>query len=60
MATATAVSGLQTIPLDQITPNPFNPRKHFEKGPLQELADSIKVHGVRQPVLVRPLGKGFQ
>ena len=61
---ATTISGLQTIPLDQITENPFNPRKHFEKGPLQELADSIKVHGVRQPVLVRPMpgkdAKGFQ
>lgn len=61
MATATeALAGLQTIPLDRITPNPFNPRKHFEKGPLQELAESIKVHGVRQPVLVRPLGKNYQ
>jgi ParB family transcriptional regulator, chromosome partitioning protein len=60
MATATISAGLQTIPLDQITENPFNPRKHFEKAPLQELADSIKVHGVRQPVLVRPMGKGFQ
>ncbi len=60
MATATteALAGLQTIPLDRITPNPFNPRKHFEKGPLQELADSIKAHGVRQPVLVRPIKKG--
>lgn len=62
MATATteALAGLQTIPLDRITPNPFNPRKHFEKAPLAELAESIKVHGVRQPVLVRPLGKNFQ
>ena len=64
MASATLSAGLQTIPLDQITENPFNPRKHFEKGPLQELADSIKVHGVRQPVLVRPMpgkdAKGFQ
>ena len=56
MVTATISAGLQTIPLDQITENPFNPRKHFEKAPLQELADSIKVHGVRQPVLVRPVG----
>lgn len=55
MATTT-LAGLQTIPLEFIAPNPFNPRKHFEKGPLQELADSIKVHGVRQPVLVRPIG----
>jgi ParB family transcriptional regulator, chromosome partitioning protein len=60
MTTATISAGLQTLPLDQITENPFNPRKHFEKAPLQELADSIKVHGVRQPVLVRPMGKGFQ
>jgi hypothetical protein len=61
MATTQAVSaGLQTIALDLIAPNPLNPRKHFEKGPLAELAESIKVHGVRQPILVRPSGKAFQ
>ena len=60
MATAILSAGLQTIPLDQITENPFNPRKHFDKASLNELAESIKVHGVRQPVLVRPKDKGFQ
>lgn len=51
--------GLQTIPLSQITPNPNNPRKHFDGPALAELADSIKTHGVRQPILVRPLPQFF-
>lgn len=54
------LTGLQTLAIDQITAHPLNPRKIFEPGPLQELAASIKVHGVRQPVLVRPLAKGYQ
>lgn len=50
------------IPLGEIRPNPDNPRKHFDKTPLNELAESIKAHGVRQPILVRPHpdGTGFQ
>lgn len=40
------------IPLKEILPNPFQPRKEFEENKLQELAGSIKEHGVFQPVLV--------
>jgi ParB/RepB/Spo0J family partition protein len=54
-STPAATSGLQMISLDSITPNPNNPRRNIEKGPLKELAASIAEHGVRQPVLVRPL-----
>lgn len=54
---AVPLAGLQTIPLSAITPNPLNPRKHFDKDALNELAESIKTHGVRQPILVRPKGK---
>jgi len=42
------------IPLDAIEANPFNPRKEFEEGPLEELSASIKVHGLVQPITVRP------
>jgi ParB-like nuclease domain len=40
---------LQNVPLAAISPNPNNPRKHFDQIGLKELADSIKVHGVCQP-----------
>jgi ParB family chromosome partitioning protein len=43
------------IPIDQIEVNPFQPRTHFDETALQELADSIKVHGIIQPITVRRL-----
>lgn len=45
---------VQAIPLHQIRPSGTNPRKNFEAAKLQELADSIKVKGLLQPILVRP------
>lgn len=41
------------IPVDQIDPNPFQPRMDFDPNELQSLADSIKVQGVLQPIMVR-------
>lgn len=50
-----------TLPLSEIEPNKDQPRKTFDEGALQELADSITQHGVLQPLLVRPLpGGGYQ
>lgn len=46
---------LPEIPIDQIEVNPFQPRTHFDQDALQELADSIKVHGIIQPITVRRL-----
>lgn len=46
---------LRELPIDRIEPNPDQPRKHFEKGPLQALAGSIASAGVLQPLIVRPL-----
>lgn len=43
------------IPLDHIIPSPMNPRKHFDEASIQELADSISVEGVLQPILVREI-----
>src|SRR5580698_8277743 len=43
------------IPLEQIEVNPFQPRTTFEEESLNELADSIKIHGVIQPITVRKL-----
>lgn len=47
-----------TLPLNEIIPNKEQPRKTFDEGALQELADSIIQHGVLQPLLVRPLLTG--
>ena len=47
-----------TLPINEIIPNKEQPRKTFDEGALQELADSITVHGVLQPLLVRTLLSG--
>ena len=49
-------SGVRVIPVAQITPNPQQPRLAFDATSLEELAASIREHGVLQPILVRPLG----
>jgi ParB family chromosome partitioning protein len=48
-------SGMSEILLAEIETNPFQPRQHFDQTALQELADSIKVHGIIQPITVRRL-----
>jgi ParB family transcriptional regulator, chromosome partitioning protein len=48
------------IPLSQLRPNPYQPRKHFNDETIQELAASIKEHGVIQPIIVRSVLKGFE
>jgi ParB family transcriptional regulator, chromosome partitioning protein len=50
--------GLREIPLDLIGPNPRQPRRSFDETKLAELADSIRVRGVLQPVVVTPLAGG--
>lgn len=50
-----------TLPLSEIIPNKDQPRKTFDETTLAELSESIKQHGVLQPLLVRPLpGGGYQ
>jgi ParB family chromosome partitioning protein len=56
--TPRARSGLAEIPLDRLCPNPEQPRKHFDDSGLAELADSIRRHGVLQPLLVSEDGAG--
>lgn len=48
------------VNIEDIHPNPNQPRTHFDEKELQELADSISEHGVLQPLLVRRDGKGYQ
>jgi len=45
---------IRTLPLEKIRPNPFQPRKEFQAGELDELADSIRENGLIQPLMVRP------
>ena len=49
---------IEEIPLSLVSPNPFQPRRAFNPGELDELANSVKVRGVLQPILVRRLGDG--
>lgn len=50
---------LREIDIDRILPNSHQPRKNFDEAALNELSDSIREHGVVQPVVVRPLDDGF-
>lgn len=50
-------SSLNEIPVSEIEVNPYQPRKDFAPEALQELIDSIKVHGIIQPVTVRRLAR---
>lgn len=45
------------LPITSIEANPFNPRTNFEEEALQELSDSIALHGIIQPITVRKLGR---
>ena len=51
------VGSISRISINHITPNPFQPRLDFEKEPLLELAESIKEHGIIQPITVRKIGR---
>lgn len=46
------------LPLEDIIPDPNQPRKNFDEAKLRELAESIRQHGLLQPILVRPLKGG--
>lgn len=48
------------IAIDSIKESPTNPRQHFDAAALDELAASIKEVGIMQPILVRPMGNGFE
>ena len=53
-----AVSSMQDIPLAHIQESNTNPRRQFDEAKLAELSDNIRLHGVLQPVLLRPLPGG--
>lgn len=49
-----------TVPLRLIDPNPYQPRRQFDQETLEELAQSIKLHGILQPIIVRQKGRRYQ
>ena len=53
----TVVGSIAMLSIGSIEVNPFNPRTHFEEEALNELAESIKTHGIIQPLTVRKMGR---
>lgn len=56
----TSDNGVREIAIADIAPHPDQPRRHFDEGALAELASSIVLRGVLQPIVVRPVGNKFQ
>ena len=55
-----AESDIKKIPISEIRSNPYQPRKRFDEEKLQELSDSIKEHGLFQPIIVKKSIKGYE
>jgi ParB family chromosome partitioning protein len=53
-------AGLIQLAVEKIVPNPFQPRTRFSELELDELSDSIRQHGVMQPVVVRQTVRGYE
>jgi ParB family transcriptional regulator, chromosome partitioning protein len=50
----------RTVPIDQIVPNPWQPRLHFDEAKMQEMAESIREHGIVEPLVVRSRGVDYE
>lgn len=50
---------IEEIPLSEIKPNPFQPRRIFDEEKINELAQSIKEHGVFQPIILKKVKQGY-
>lgn len=51
---------IRSVPVDAITVSPFQPRVYMDEGALEELSASIAANGLLQPLVVRPVGDGFE
>ncbi|MBC2330573.1 ParB/RepB/Spo0J family partition protein [Listeria swaminathanii] len=51
---------VQNVAIKEIKPNPYQPRKIFDAKAINELRDSIKIHGVLQPIILRNTEKGYE
>ena len=58
--TVSEVERVKELNIDEIEPNPNQPREHFDEASLKELAQSIKKNGILQPVVVRRKGKRYE
>lgn len=52
------VEGTASLPIDQLQPNRFQPRTYFDDDAIAELAESIRIQGIVQPLVVTPAGEG--
>lgn len=52
--------GVNEVSVEQIQSNPHQPRQNFDQASLEELVDSIKEHGILQPLIVLPVKSGYQ
>jgi len=52
--------GVQHVRVDDISANPYQPRRHYDPEKLAELADSMRTHGVVQPLVVRSCSSGYE
>lgn len=55
-----ATGGVRDIRIDEIRPNPYQPRREIDDEKLAELANSIRQHGIIQPVVVREVDSGYE
>ena len=60
IVSTTPESDIKMIPVDEIRSNPYQPRIHFDKDALEELAESIRLHGVFEPIIVKKGIKGYE
>ncbi|MDD6878816.1 MAG: ParB/RepB/Spo0J family partition protein [bacterium] len=60
IVTSTPKNEIVDINLNELRPNPYQPRKFFDEEKLKELSDSIKEHGVFQPIIVKKSIKGYE
>ena len=60
MAEDSSVKRVIDLPIDDILPNRYQPRIKFDDDSIYELSESIKNHGVFQPILVRPIGDKYE
>ena len=58
--TAPPPAGLAEIPIEQISPNPYQPRKVFNEASIEELARSVREHGIVQPLVVTRAGDRYK
>ncbi len=59
-SSARGVNPDRLVPIEHVGPNPRNPRRQFDENDLQDLASSVRQHGIVQPVVVRPIGDRYE